>query len=317
MPLQFNRTLRLPPNEYIRAQEAKTGICIHHTIGGTAESTFNWWNENHEMVGVAYLIDRDGTVFEVFEPEAWAWQFGLQWEYDKKLRFEKRFIGIEIASEGGLLERNGQLYKFDRVSPAYVKPRNEAFDFGQDYRGYRYFDKYEPAQIDSLVELINHLTRQFPIPKQTPDRSFDYYGEALRLFEGIIGHTMVRKDKSDPAPDRTMWQRLQRDCGIQFLSLNGDGAAMSMTDAQIDDLFRSNMLEVDKMSVPAGSMVKCLLIELGKDGRDTFIRLHDAEPNGHSVDYSFVEGKQSLVQSFARHFGFKSATDSRLEVRGG
>jgi len=76
-----------------------------------------WWREDGHQVGTAYLIDRDGTVHEAFDPAAWAWQFGLKWPDAKRIRFERRYIGIEICSEGGLIESNGKLYAFDRVSP--------------------------------------------------------------------------------------------------------------------------------------------------------------------------------------------------------
>ena len=39
-------------------------------------------------------------------------------------------MGIELASEGGLFEADGNLYSFDRISPKTLKPRPEAFDFG-------------------------------------------------------------------------------------------------------------------------------------------------------------------------------------------
>jgi hypothetical protein len=30
-------------------------------------------------VATAYVIDRDGTVFELFDPAAWAFHLGLPW----------------------------------------------------------------------------------------------------------------------------------------------------------------------------------------------------------------------------------------------
>ena len=104
MPLNINRDLRFPKKEYISSNEKKSGIAIHHTVGGTAASTFDWWMKDKQIVGTAYIIDRDGTTFEVFEPEAWAYQFGLKWPPNQKMPFEKRFIGIEIASEGALID---------------------------------------------------------------------------------------------------------------------------------------------------------------------------------------------------------------------
>jgi hypothetical protein len=316
MALRIERTFRLKEGQYFPSRNVKTGIAIHHTVGGSAESTFNYWNNNDEMVGTAYIIDRDGTVLEVFDPAAWAWQFGLKWSRAKKIQFEKRYIGIEIASEGGLIESGGNLYCFDRISSKTLKPRNEAFDFGREYRGYRYFDRYEDAQVDSLLELVDQLCTQFGIQRQVPENFFDYYGESLTDFEGIIGHTMVRKDKSDPAPVRSLWDRITTDCGVTPASIGTPSTREdAMTEEEVDQLFEHNVQQINQMNVSAGSMVKGLLMELERGDRKTYIRLTNPVPNGHAVDYEFVQGDKSLVGKIARALGFKTVTETRLEVR--
>jgi N-acetyl-anhydromuramyl-L-alanine amidase AmpD len=133
MAVRIDRSLRLPESQYFPGAQRKTGIAIHHTVGGTAESTFRWWRAKQSHVGTAYIVERDGTVFEVFDPAGWSYQFGLDWDPIARIRFEKRFIGIELASEGGLTEHDGELYCYDRVSPRQLKPKTEAFDYGEPY----------------------------------------------------------------------------------------------------------------------------------------------------------------------------------------
>jgi hypothetical protein len=36
MPLTIDRSLRLPANQFMPPAAQKTGICIHHTVGGSA-----------------------------------------------------------------------------------------------------------------------------------------------------------------------------------------------------------------------------------------------------------------------------------------
>ena len=321
----IDRTLRLPDGEFFAVREPKTGIALHHTVGGSARSTFQWWMDDRtgsgarQMVGTAYIIDRDGTIFEVFDPAGWAWQFGLPWPQARKIKFERRFIGIELASEGALKEANGQLYCFDHVSPKTLKPRSEAFDAGRVYRGYRYFDKYEDAQVRSLLELINHLCDTFSIRRQAPDRLFDYHGEQLADFEGIIGHTMVRQDKSDPAPDQSLWDRIINQCRVTAVPVGAPPAAAggTMTSPEIEQLFNQNVAQINQMNVAAGSMIKGLIMELERGDRKTYIRLRHPTPGGHKVEYDFVQGDRTLVGRIARALGFKTVTDSLLEVRGG
>lgn len=313
----IDRSLRLPTAAYFPTAEQKTGIAVHHTVGGTAKSTFQYWAGNAEMVGTAYIIDRNGTIYEVFDPKAWAWQFGLKWPSEEKIAFEKRFIGIEIASEGGLVESNGQLYCFGTVSPKTLKPRGDTFDCGRDYRGFRYFDKYDPAQVTSLCALIDWLCGQFPIPKQVPANPEEYRGEALKGFTGIIGHTMVRLDKTDPIPDPAFWASLCASCGLTIV--NNVAAAPPPTgrlgEADIAKLFQGNVVAINAMNVAAGSMVKGLIMELQRNNRATYIRLRNPVAGGHAIEYDFVEGDPGLVERIARALGFQAVTPTRLEVR--
>ncbi len=314
----LSRSLRLPAQEFFPPSGPKTGIAIHHTVGGSAESTVRWWLADEQMVGTAFIIDHDGTVYEVFDPAGWAWQFGLKWPPSQKIKFERRFIGIEIASEGGLIESNGKLYAFDRVSPKTEKPSSEAFDYGSLYRSYRYFDKYEDAQVAALLELINDLCERLQIKRQVPDRFFDYYGDALADFEGIIGHTMVRQDKTDPAPVQALWDRIVSECRVTPVTIAAPAptAEGAMTSEALDQLFTQNVQLLNQMNVAAGSVVKGLLLELERSDRKTYIRLKDPAPGGHTIAYEFVQGDRSLVGRLARALGFKAVTDSTLEVSG-
>ncbi len=316
MPLVIDRSLRLPDSQYFPVAEEKTGIALHHTVGGTAQSTFFHWLNQSELIGTAYLIARDGTVHEIFAPQSWAWQFGLPWPPQMKTSFEKRHIGIEIASEGGLIEKNGQLYSFDRITPKTRFDRNQAFDFGSDYRGYRYFARYTAAQLDALVQLVDDLCTRFNIPRSVPSDPIAFYDKKLLKFNGIIGHAMVRRDKCDPAPDLQLWQRLRQDCGLAQIDINTrPEPARSADTIDFDKLFQENMLELDKMNVAAGSMVKGLIMELQRDGRNTYIRLYNAQAGGHRVSYEKVRGSQDLIFRIARALGFARVTNTLLEVR--
>jgi hypothetical protein len=319
--MNFKSTLRLSPEQYFSVKQKKTGICLHHTVGGSAASSIDWWKRDNQMVGTAYIIDRDGSVYQAFEPEGWAYQFGLKWPQQDKLAFERRFIGIEIASEGGLIESGGNLYCFDKVSPKTLKSKNEAFDFGRPYRGYRYFDKYESAQIDSAVQLVNYLLSTFNIEKKIPARYMEFYGQKLKNFNGVIGHVNVREDKSDPLPDENFWKRIINECGLQLTEINGSANVLAaennkpaLSQDQVQALFLENVKQFNSMNTAAGSMVKGLLWELQDSGRNTYIRLRDAVRDGHVVFYDLVQGDAGLVEMAAKSLGFKSCDSNRLEV---
>ena len=323
MTLQIDTSLRLPQSEYIPAPQRKTGIAIHHTVCDSVRTTVGIWlrdkarNGTRRMVATAYAIERDGTIYEVFDPACWAWQFGLPWAGQRRIRFEKRFIGIELSSEGGLLEQDGKLHAFGKFEEDTVKPASEAFDCGTEYRGYRWFDRYEPEQLDALGRLVDHLCQRFAIPRVYPEKPFLYYGDTLASFEGVIGHAMVRPDKSDPAPDPRLWQILEDAAGLRPVpampsaDVAAIGRSMAEGDLQVVSMF--NAMYLDDMDVAAGSLVKTLLMELTRRG--VYLFLEQPKPGSHTIQYSLLEGDRRHVTRLARALGFKRVTDRLLEVR--
>jgi hypothetical protein len=317
MTVQVDRSLRLPDSQYFAEAERKTGIAIHHTVCGAARTTVELWSADPGRVATAYVIERDGTIFEVFDPEHWAYHLGVRWPKPARIEFEKRFIGIEMASEGALIERDGILYAFDQVSPHTLRAKAQSFDYGRPYRGYRWFDRYEPAQLVALGRLVDDLCSRFPIPRIYPDPPFDYYGEALAQFEGVIGHAMVRSDKSDPAPDPALWATLEDLARLAPTAVAPSPSPRSapLSRRDVDELFHENARRINAMSTAAGSMVKALVMELER--RRVYLRLAEPAPRGHSIEYSVAQGDARLVPRLARALGFESVTERLLEVRHG
>ncbi len=322
MAVHVDRSLRLPDYEYFPEPQAKSGIALHHTVCDSARTTLQLWRRDKadtgkpNMVATAFVIDLDGTIYEAFDPAAWAWQFGLPWRDHERTPFEKRFIGIEITSEGGLTTLDGRLYAYHRFERTFEKPIEHALDCGTEYRGYRWFDRYEPEQRKAVGLLVDDLGTRFSLPRVYPAEPFLYYGDALRSFEGVIGHANVRSDKSDPAPDPRLWQALEDMAGLKPIpvapSALANGAATPLTPAEQHALFEWNASRLDRMDVAAGSLVKSLLMALER--RDVLIRLDDPSPGGHTIGYTVEQGDAGSVRPVALVLGFKRVTDELLEV---
>jgi len=79
------------------------------------------------------------------------------------------------------------------------------------------------------------------------------------------------------------------------------------------ELFMWNAEQRNEMEIGAGSLVGALIDELVKNA-ETYIRLENPEPDGYTCNYTLVQGRQDIITPIGMALGFKSVTDSKLEV---
>lgn len=211
LALSIDRTYRLPAAQFVPEPTPKSLIVLHHTVGGSWRSTFDWWRTTPERIGTAYLVERDGSVFEVFDPRSWAYHLGLK---GVGSRVDRRAIGIEICSEGGLKRGpSGELYAFGSTAPRNIYRGETHRVPGMGFRGFEWFSAYTEPAIESVVRLVDRLCSEHGVPRRTPA---DHLGfdAALYDFEGIVGHHHLRADKSDVHPGFP-WAELVERCGLE------------------------------------------------------------------------------------------------------
>ena len=212
--MKIDRSLRLPVDEYKDEVTKKNLIVLHHTTGASARSTFRWWLTDPKPIGTAYIVARDGTIHEVFPPDRWAYHLG----YGRR-RDEKRSIGIELASEGALLERGGELYCFDKLTER-TRYKGNPYRAVRTWRGYLWFAPYTDDQVMSTIKLVKYLLTKFPIPPTVPRsisaRRPTIYRASNRLRTGILSHAHVREDKTDVHPGFP-WRWFAREVGLHLI----------------------------------------------------------------------------------------------------
>ncbi len=186
-PLPLGEYNKLEYEQY--GMKTKTFIVLHHTVSSTENSVYNWWCNDGQKVGVAYVVDKNGDIYEYFDPKYWSYHLGGK--IDKKYNINS--IGIEIVNEGVLQNNNDEYFWFGgknkytgRVSK--IKWRNN-----------QYWAAYPDKQMLSVIELVKYLTTRFNIPKQVYTK-YDYDIKLLNTFKGIISHCNVRADKTDISP---------------------------------------------------------------------------------------------------------------------
>lgn len=199
-------TLKLSENQYVNQVVKKNLIVIHHTVGGTAKSTFDYWQSDDKRIATAFIVERDGTIYQTFPDEMWAFHIGSKVGNN----IDKRSIGIELASEGGLTENKGKLYCFGIISPR-TEYKKDPYNVGYNWRGFKYFDAYENEQVVATSNLIDFLCKKHNIPYNLPKDPFNYNPEYYNHI-GICGHAHIRSDKSDVHPG--FWDQLET---IKFL----------------------------------------------------------------------------------------------------
>lgn len=207
----------LPEIEYIKKEKHKDQIVLHHTVSATGKWLPDYWAEDKgkSRIATAYIIDKDGTVIELFNPKYWSYHLGLA---DRKnVPTCERTIAIEIVNEGPLAYINnhwrwypeivGQEILWKKkysgsenniIKVSDVTNREKYGLSARDthiWRGYTAFVKYTEEQYLSLAKLLEYLTVRFNIPKEIYAK-YDFNYSVLDS-PGIYSHCNVRADKSD------------------------------------------------------------------------------------------------------------------------
>lgn len=203
--MEIIRTKRLLGNQYYPQIHFKNQIFLHHTAGTTAEGAINWWNQTPDHVGTAYVIDRDGTIYEVFDSSRWAYHIGIRGDND---HVEKHAIGIEIVAAGQLYRREDNKVFFYPLYPNLrahtLIPKEDVWELKKAWRGYNLYHKYTDDQILAISWLVKILIEKFNIPIQENPKNFFLYdgsGEVVKGKGGIWAHSTIRKDKTDIVPE--------------------------------------------------------------------------------------------------------------------
>ena len=224
----------LSDDEYIKKETHKETIYLHHTAGGSRPDwTIGGWekdfvkdkkgnaildehgNPKPLKVGTAYVIGRksstsnetiwDGKILRAFDDKFWAYHLGISSSKNEDLN--SKSIGIEICNYGPLtLGKDGKFYNYVN-KPIFD---SEVVELSKPFRGYKYYEKYTDAQIDSTYKLIKYLQNKWGIEIESGiyDENWFNYDDKWFTNGGLRSHTQVRQDKFDIFPQLEMIQML-------------------------------------------------------------------------------------------------------------
>lgn len=193
----------LPDAQYYKEETKKTMIVLHHTVspGLDPSGDINWWLKTPEKVATHCIITQDGTIWKTIDSKYWAHHLGLHTV--NNIALNRVSYSIELDSLGPVTKEG--------VSVAYpsIKTKVGVQEYPGKYRGYQYFEKYTPEQLQAAKELIIAMCNQFNIPKVFQQNMFDVNKLALQGTPGIWTHTSFRADKSDCHPQPELIQMLK------------------------------------------------------------------------------------------------------------
>ncbi|MDX2283214.1 MAG: N-acetylmuramoyl-L-alanine amidase [Bacteroidia bacterium] len=239
---------------YVNEKPGKEKIVLHFTAGHLRGDIQVLSSEERGKVSVAFVVARDGTIYQLFSSAAWSYHLGRGAAGGNEAQ-SKISIGIEISNYGPLTLNGRSLetaYSTAEKPDVYCTLDDTGLyhELAQPFRGYRYYAAYTGAQYDALIVLLRYLTATYAIPAEfLPESQRMETTEQAASFRGILSHVNFRTDKSDIGPAFD-WARVI--AGVQaaeyipeeryastmpVVRTRGLGASAMRSEAEIEDRF--------------------------------------------------------------------------------
>jgi len=218
----FSKIKEIPWTRYKRETYQKTQIVLHHTVSGDRiTGDLKTW-EQWRSIATSIIIDRDGTINQLFSSKYWAHHIGAGSE-----NLDKMSIGVELDNWGGLVKGNGDFIQFGKRSdgsPNIVKTNSGDFyaaygnkvscpvtEYETEFRGYTYFESYPDVQLISLGELLRLWNQRYMIPLTYHPDMWQKTQNALQGMSGVWAHVSYRnpEDKQDAHPQPELIEMLK------------------------------------------------------------------------------------------------------------
>jgi N-acetyl-anhydromuramyl-L-alanine amidase AmpD len=207
--LRLNGLLYTPPrtNYYYLTAHPKKRIVLHFTAGNLRSDMMSLTTQDRH-VSVAFVVARDGTIYQLHPSKGWSGHIGKGIGQAGKNLQDKASIGIELSNYAYLVPRNAQLETiYSRIKnpstnvigpvDAYCRlDQTDAFSkLDTPFREQVYYASYTPEQIESTIILLRFLTAKYNIPRAFPaiEKRYTTFDDVVS-FNGIVSHINFRKN---------------------------------------------------------------------------------------------------------------------------
>jgi len=189
-------------SDFYKDAHPKSQIYLHHTASGpNPKSVWNWWNNDKVTVGTCVVIGKDGEIVQGFSSKFWAYHLGLATKHFgvhglPYKNLDKISIGIEITNWGQLTKKGDKFYNYVNKEV----PAKDVCELETPHRGFKYYEHYSDAQIESVKKLLLYWNEVYNISLDYNEDIWDITPRALKGENGLYTHNSVRPDKVDVYP---------------------------------------------------------------------------------------------------------------------
>ena len=110
-----------------------------------------------------------------------------------------------MCNWGPLSEKDGKFYTYAET----VLPAEDVCELAEPFRGYKYYQKYTTAQIESVKQLLLYWNQLYKVPIKYNEDIWQVTSRALSGEAGVFTHCSVRADKTDVFPQPELIQMLK------------------------------------------------------------------------------------------------------------
>ncbi len=214
------------PQNFFREIFPKKQIYLHHSYSHPSPVLLiNEWRQKPQKTASCVVIAgkpypnetyySDGDIYQAFPAKYWAMHLGLHAATNKipskykniayTRQLEQTSIAITLCNAGALQVVNEKFM----TSFGTEVPEEEVVHYPYGYRGKEYYQRYTPAQIESLRQLLVFLCDTFKITKEYKEDIWDISQDALEGKPGIYTQASVRTDMRDCHPQPELVAMLQ------------------------------------------------------------------------------------------------------------
>jgi hypothetical protein len=217
LDISSSRLVQVNWSKFYKTEHIKNQIALHHTVSGPGiEGDLKTWKDFSAHISTCTIIDRDGTVNQLFSSRYWGYHLGAG-----NAKLDQGSIGIEIDSWGGLILGDGGVRKFGKRN---IQTRKDvlynvyggvvdvpATHYPGGWRGYEYYESYTYEQIRSVGKLLLLWSKTYNIPLTYNEDMWDVSQRALAGAPGVWAHVSYRpaSDKQDVHPDPNLIDMLR------------------------------------------------------------------------------------------------------------